>query len=323
MDTVTPAPLPSPPASPEDAPSRRPGRRSSRAGQEQPRLPLGDLDEAPERGAVRDEDDEHDRPIGFALTARARRAVAPHSLPDLAVVQPGPVPNGGHPEPADDTRPARARALRRAGVSISRIAGQLDADPLLVTAWAGEVVVRAHRSGRSDGTSAAPGAATSVAEEPRGRQDHEQVTARALVRAEATRRAQTRLAEDAVYALAAGLLAAVAEVDEHAVTVTTDDERIAGRALQALTALLPQAGTLARVVVRVGPEAAGDLVRHRAAAALGIDVSQVTWTRWRAAPRADAIRLLLRVADPALADDVAGVIDAVLDPSPCPAGDDF
>jgi hypothetical protein len=155
------------------------------------------------------------------------------------------------------------------------------------------------------------------------RQDHDEVTARALARAEATRQARTRLAADATFSLAAGLLAAVAEVDEHAVTVATDDARIARRALEALTAMHPQAGGLARVVARVGPEAAGDLVRHRTAAALGLDVSQVTWTRWRTAPQADAIRILLRVADPGLADDVAGMVDAVLDPSPCPAGHDF
>jgi hypothetical protein len=322
MDTVTPAPLSSAPAPADDPPPRQPGRRSPGAGQEQPRLPLADLDAAPEPRAVAGEEDEHDRPIGFALTARARRAVAPHSLPDLAVVPAGPAPGDGDVEPADDTRPARARALRRAGVSISRIAGQLDADPLLVTAWTGEVAVRAHRPRRSGGTTAPPAAAP-VTDGTAQRQDQDEVTARALARAEATRRARARLAEDAAFSLAAGLLAAVAEVDEHAVTVATDDARIARRALEALTAMLPQAGALARVVARVGPEAAGDLVRHRTAGALDIDVSQVTWTRWRTAPRADAVRVLLRVADAGLADDVAGMMDAVLDPSPCPARDDF
>ncbi len=322
MDTVTPAPLSTAPASDEDRPARRSGRRSPAAGEDQPRLPLGDVDEAPRpRAAVAD--DEHDRPIGFALTARARRAVAPHSLPDLAVVPAGPAPVEVDQEPADDTRPARARALRRAGVSISRIAAQLDADPLMVTAWAGEVAVRTPRPRRAaEPTPAAHPVAPEV-DDTVDRHDPDEATARALARAAAARQAHARLTDDPAFSLSAALLAAVAEVDEHAVTVVTDDVRIARRALDALAGELPSARALARVVVRVGPEAAGDLVRHRSAAALGVDAAQVTWTRWRQAPRPDAVRLLLRVADPTLADDVAGIVEAVLDPTACLGGGDF
>jgi hypothetical protein len=208
-------------------------------------------------------------------------------------------------------------------VAVATIAAQVDADPLLVAAWTGEVAVRAHRRPgiRADGAAAAP----AQGQEPTAmeQQGHEQETARALARAEAARQARARLAVDPAAAVGLGLLAAVTEVDAHAVTVTSDDPRIVQRALQSLTSERPEARDLARVVVRVGPGAAGDLVRHRTAAALGIDVGQVTWTRWRTPPRPDAVRILLRVADPGLADDVAGIVEAVLDPSPCPAEDDF
>jgi hypothetical protein len=99
-------------------------------------------------------DTAHDQPIGFALTARARRAVAPGTLPELSVVGVGATGsasgNGALEEP-DDTRPARARALRRAGVPLSAIVRQLGTDPLTVTAWVGEVApsTRQHRSGGS------------------------------------------------------------------------------------------------------------------------------------------------------------------------------
>lgn len=315
MDTATPAPLSSATAPSRDRPSPPPSRRPAAPGGEQPRLPLGEAAEPPRPPTRERPEDEHERPIGFALTARARRAVAPHSLPDLAVV---PADDGGAELP-DDTRPARARALRRAGVSIARIAAQLDTDPLVVTAWTGEVAVRSHGPSRL----AHPGSTANVADGSvgGGALDQDPVqdpdaddTARALARADAARRARDRLADDASFARAAGLLAGIVEVDEHAVTVATDEVRIARQALEALTGEHPDAVILARVVARVGPEAAGDLVRHRLAADLGLEVSQVTWSRWRGAPHPDAVRTLLRVADPTLADAVAGMVEAVLDP---------
>lgn len=322
MDTATPASLTEEPAPHEAVPSSRRARRALTPGPEQPPLPLpGDaVDEAAELPNTGD----HDRPIGFALTARARRVVAPDSLPDLAVVPARPVTPDGEADAPGDTRPARARALRRAGVPAATIAAQLDADPLLVTAWTGEVGVHAHRRSGTGGDVAPPGApALGQEQTAMASDDHEQETARALARAEAAQQARARLAVDPMAAVGLGLLAAVAEVDAHAVTVTSDDVRIVRRALQSLMGERPEARDLARVVVRVGPGAAGDLVRHRTAATLGLDVSQVTWTRWRTPPRPDAVRTLLRVADPGLADDVAGMVEAVLDPSPRPGEHDF
>ncbi|MFP4312286.1 MAG: hypothetical protein ACLFS9_09965, partial [Nitriliruptoraceae bacterium] len=139
MDTAPTSPLPSDAAeAPVDVVDRLPLARP-----EQPRLPLpdgpGDRDGAADPAGA-----DHDQPIGFALTARARRVVAPDSLPELSVV-----PAVAEPveEDPDDTRPARARALRRAGVPVARIAAQLDIDPLLVTAWTGAVRVRSGSSG--------------------------------------------------------------------------------------------------------------------------------------------------------------------------------
>lgn len=316
MDTATPTPLSTEPSGSDAAPVSPPGRPSRLGRPEQPRLPL--LDDAAHDGTAHrgtGSDDEHDRPIGFALTARARRIVAPDSLPDLAVV---PAPRPSETDD-DDTRPARARALRRAGVPVARIATQLDADPLLVTAWTGEVAVRAHTSPSAQlGGAQDPGVgASSALEVP------EDGTARALARAEAARRARERIAVDPAFALVAGLLVGVAEVDAHAVTVTSDDVRLVRRIVDELSTERPELRGHARIVVRVGPAAAGDLARHRTATALGLDRGQVTWTRWRTPPRPEAVRILLRVADPALADDVAGTLEAVLDPAPCAADDGF
>jgi len=319
MDTATPAPLPTEDRSPHVTPAgpqRRPPRRDQ---PEQPRLPLTEgpgPDAARRAGAGPDTD--HDQPNGFALTARARRVVAPDSLPELTVV-PAPRQLEDALEVPDDTRPARARALRRAGVPVTGIAAQLDADPLVVTAWTGDVGVLASLRPSSEPgqlerrtPDAGPAAASSRVE------DHQDTTAGALARAQATRHARERIAADPAFALTAGLLAGVAEVDAHAVTVTSDDLRVVQRVVDALLAVRPQARANVRVVVRVGPEAAGDLARHRIAAALALDVGQVTWTRWRTPPRPDAERVLLRVADPELAEGFAGAIDAVLEPEPSP-----
>jgi hypothetical protein len=73
-----------------------------------------------------------------------------------------------------------------------------------------------------------------------------------------------------------------------------------------------------RVVLRLGPDAAGDLARHRWASALGLPVDRISHTRWRGAPSPDAVEALVRLHDPALAASVAGWRDALLDP---PTGD--
>ncbi|MFP4234359.1 MAG: hypothetical protein ACLFUG_05470, partial [Nitriliruptoraceae bacterium] len=182
------------------------------------------------------------------------------------------------------------------------------------------------RSGEPDAAQRAV-PSSRVAEGPGGPTEHDddpdEATSRALARAESARRARARLATDPVFALAAGLLAGLAEVDAHAVTVTSEEPRLLRRVLDELASLDRAAVGHARVVVRTGPAAAGDLVRHRTAAGLGLELGQVTVTRWRTPPRPDALQLLLRVADPHLADQVAGAIEAVLDPQPDAEDDGF
>ncbi len=266
----------------------------------------------------------HDQPIGFALTARARRAVAPGTLPELSVVGVGPTGpaarRSGALEEPDDTRPARARALRRAGVPLAAIVRQLGADPLAVTAWVGEVgpSPRQHRPRAAGGSAPAD-------EQPAGRPpataptgDEELEVAAQLARAAAADVARERLGDDAGFGVAVGLLAATATTDRHAITITATDARQVARALRALTEEDPAVPVLLRVIVRVGPQLAGDLVRHRVAGELGVDAVQVSWTRWRSAPQPDAVQLLVRIAEPSLAATVAGWTDAALEPTPQP-----
>ena len=80
-----------------------PAPEHHRPSAEQPLLPLDDHEPIPFVLTTEEE------PIGFALTARARRAVAPDSLPDLSVVRhpavAPPEPDGAIDGPGD-TRPA-------------------------------------------------------------------------------------------------------------------------------------------------------------------------------------------------------------------------
>ena len=282
----------------------------------------GAVDRPPVPSTVDETATDHDRPIGFALTARARRAVAPGSLPVLRVVADGAAQEpegGGTIEEPDDTRPARARALRRAGVPVSAIASQLDADPLVVTAWVGEVAPSRRRGGRAAPRGqAAPAAAsvdTTTPPAPNGPEDDQEELAAQLARAAAATQARTRLLRDPRFAVAVGLLAATATVDRHAVTITATDARQVARALDAVREQAPEGIGLLRVILRLGPTVAADLARHRVAAELGIAAEQISWTRWRSAPKPDAVQLLARIGDPSLAASVAGWIDAVLEPS--------
>lgn len=267
------------------------------------------------------DDGADDGPIGFALTTRARRAVAPASLPPLSIVagtaaaQPATTATDGALEEAGDTRPARARALRRAKVPVSEIARQLDTDTFTVAAWVGEVAPTQEVAGSRVGE---PGPADPAAEGAGTGPDsaEEEYLAYRLARAAAGDVARQRLTEDPAFALGAGILASVAEVDRHAVTLSAAAPELLARALDALAGELAAVRERARVIARVGPEAAGDLIRHRIAAALRLEPAQVSWTRWRGADRPDAVRLLVRVADPDLAATVGGWVDAALDTVP-------
>jgi hypothetical protein len=257
-------------------------------------------------------DDESDRPVPYSLTARARREVAPEALPDLAVVTDAPahVPTG---PPADtdgedgaldtpgDTRPSRARALRRAGLSVGAIARQLDAEELAVRAWLGAL------AGRS--------APRRLAAAPRRQDEGDSRAAQAHLRSRERARDEGpgRLHADPVFAAGLGLVAGIADVDDHSVSVTTRDPRVAG---MVAAWLMAQTGTpphRVRVVLRLGRGVAADVARHRWAEALALGVEQVTHTRARGVGERDE-EALLRVADPVVAGTVAGWAQALLEP---------
>jgi hypothetical protein len=297
--------------------------RSERA-EEQPALPF---------------DDGADEPIAYRLTARARRSVAPESLPSLAVV-PGRadavVASDGDLERPGDTRPARARALRRAGLTAADIAGQLGVDTFLVDVWVADVQGPTRRATpratpRAPETVRAVAAVTPLVGRAReGRATatatsahHDEVapppgdaerTAAALARAEAAREGRARLAREPDLAAGVGLLAGLARTDEHAITVTAATPALAAAAVRFATRHLGVAVTDVAVVVRLGPEVAGDLARHRWAAALEVPPSTVAHARWRGAPGDHAEQAILRIADPAAAATLAGWCDALLSP---------
>lgn len=287
-------------------------------------------------------DDESDEPVGFSLTARARRVIAPHDLPALALVppgagersrdsqKPGMVGLGGRcqasaPEEGavgrdwpvgddpTDTRPSRARALRRAGLSPAAIADQLQVDPLLIHAWIGVPVSSSHVAAQPTkvghaGVSRSPGdgAADALAEE--------RSAAFLLARAAASDQARPALAHDPGFAAGLGLLSSIVEVDRHAITITTGDQDVAARVLSWLEEELPVDPARVRLVLRLGPRAAGDLVAHRWAARLHLERDRVATARWHDAPEPEAVQALLRVADPGIAATVAGWRDALLAP---------
>jgi hypothetical protein len=267
-------------------------------------------------------DDEADHPIPFALTARARRTVAPDQLPPLEVVPDR--RGGGHPAAGDedddghlddptDTRPARARALRRAGVPVGRIARQLQVDDLAVRAWTGDTTVGEPEDEGALRPEPATGSARGGnADEPLAR--HEDRTAFELARAAAFEDALSRLPDDAGFAAGVGLVAALAEVDAHAVTLASPHPEVIGRLLGWLATNADVEVARVRVVLRIGPDVAGDLARHRWATRIGLPVDRIAHTRWRGAPAPDATDALVRLHDPVLAATVAGWRDALLAP---------
>jgi hypothetical protein len=306
-----------------------------------------------------------DVPIPFALTARARREVAPDALPDLAVVprEPGPAPHPAPSRPVDgrvggradrrtdrrvdgrvdglgdrpgdgalddvaDTRPARARALRRAGLRPAAIADQLDVDELAVLAWVGERVAPVAVAGRRAAAGVAASAVAETAPAPSvagtaalATRTHDAAEAQrraalALQQASALQEARQRLSRDPGFAAGLGLLAGLGDVDDHAVTVTTGRPEVAERLVRWLQEHADVAPGRFRVVLRLGPGVAGDVARHRWADALGLERSQVVHTRWRGAPASDAEEALLRVPDEGIAATVGGWCDALLAPTP-------
>lgn len=252
-----------------------------------------------------------DEPIGFALTARARRAVAPDSLPALEVL---PERDGGadpdEPGPLviepGDTRPARARALRRAGTPLDRIARELDVDELMVRAWCGDIGASRRRRLAVVERPAEPAAPDTV--------DVPATPDTDAIRASARDDARERLDGPTVaFVGGLGMTLARTEISPHAALVTVSDQPVAAATVRWL---LDHAGVdprRLRVVLRLAPELAADVSVHAWASALEMEPERVVHTRWRAAPTPDAVEAMIRVADPAAAARLAGWRDALLD----------
>ncbi len=255
-------------------------------------------------------------PIPYALTARARREVAPQVLPDLrvigapAVIDPRSHGAGEQLDDPRDTRAARARALRRAGLDLADIARQLDVDELIVRAWVGDVAVdpelrRRIRAGAAGGRELSA---------PEGAEHDEARAAFELARAAACDEALDNLATDPGFAAGLGLVAATADIGLHALIVSTSRREVLAALLRWLAAYHPVEAGRIRLVLRLGPGVAGDLARHAWSGALGLPADAVTSTRWRAAPDDAAVEALLRIADPVASATLAGWCDALLEP---------
>jgi hypothetical protein len=284
-------------------------------------------------------DDAGDEPIAYRLTARARRTVAPGSLPPLTVVGPAATSRAaaaadddGDLERPGDTRPARARALRRAGLSRGDIAVQLGVDPLLVDVWTADVHRSArcatHRRGPEPAVAEAARGHAEVAAatrdaapagppttSPTDRERDEAEAAFALARADAARAGRSRLAVDADLAAGVGLLLGVARTDAHAITVTVPSTALAAHLVRWIAHHLGVPADEVRIVLRLGPRVAGDLARHRWAKELGIPAERIAHARWRGAPADEAEEAVLRIADPTAAATLAGWCDALVTPA--------
>ena len=293
-----------------------------------------------------------DAPIPFALTARARRAVAPASLPPLTVLPDadGPVPeepgsaqtgteqpDAGEVDGAQarfedavdddlddphDTRPSRARALRRAGVSFDDIAVEVGVDPLVVRAWVDDVAP-VHSARRRLRPVAAGGgdARAQRAVEQAGRRERDDAFAR--TRGDARAAARDRVRQDASFTSGLGLIAGIAETGPHAMVLTTRDLQVASAGLRWLAATVDLVPERVRVILRIAPQAAADRLVHDWAAALDLPRERFRTTRWRHAPDADTVEAMVRIADPRVAGAVAGWRDALLGSFGPDASDDL
>ena len=265
-----------------------------------------------------------DGPVPFALTARARRVVAPDSLPSLRVLpEPARTPRAPQDRalhaaaPVDlddphDTRPSQARALRRAGVDLDEIARELGVDELVVRAWVDEVGP-VHSARRRLRAVRRPDGGQPV--ERRTRQVVERREAEARfrdARAEARSEAGGRLSEPG-FATGLGLVAGILEAGVHAAVVTLRRRALAGAVVRWLTSTAAVEPQRIRVLLRLAPQAAADVAAHAWVEALGIPAEQLSYTRWRNAPDAEAEEATIRIADPAAAARLAGWRDALLE----------
>ena len=283
-------------------------------------------------------DDEAHEPIAYVLTAAAHREVATDGAPALQVVD----------EVDDrDTRPARARALRRGGVPITQIAARLGVDDLLVRAWIDDgasAPLLPHRRRVAEPAHAHPAAGTSSDARhgtgPRTRSDSraDEDTGGALARAAAAEEARTRLGSDPGFALGLGLLVGTVEPEQESrprrrtaastpapadgpggagpttCTLRLPTAQVAGRMMTWLVTYAGVGPGSVRMVLRLGSQAAGDLARRRWSAAVGIDHGRVCVVRTRQLVDPHGVQALLRVTDPDVCLRLAGWCDAVVWP---------
>ncbi|MBW3620875.1 MAG: hypothetical protein KY461_11565, partial [Actinobacteria bacterium] len=270
-----------------------------------------------------------DDPIPFALTARARRAIAPDSLPQLTLLDdPSSAPAAdvaaeepaalafedavdADPEDPADTRPARARALRHAGIDVDQIAEELAVDELVVRAWVDDItpVRSATRRLRSVPAGPTPAPAQRARVEARRRRAEEAYEA---TRTGARRAAADRIAADPTFVSGLGLVTGVAEVSPQGIVLTTRDLDVARAAVRWLTGTVEVDPTRVRVLLRLAPQVAADVTVHAWQGATGLPKERFTTARWRQAPTADAVEAMVRIADPRVAGALAGWRDALL-----------
>ncbi len=278
--------------------------RTPRPPEASPPDPQPDTPQAAPAQAVLPLDD-LETPVPYQLTARARRLVAPESLPELTVV---------NIEDPHDPRPARARALRRGGASPSAIARELGVDVVLVRGWIGDIGhprPRRRLAAVPVRHSEAPvsGPVTGPGEDDDARaQRHAELAA---ARAAAANEVGARL-RDPAFVRGLALCAATADIDEHTLVVATRDIDVAATVTRWLVRDAGLDHRDLRVVLRVGDFAGSDLVARRWADALGVDASAVGRTQWRSAPAPDAVEALVRAADPFVGARVAGWRDVLL-----------
>lgn len=260
----------------------------------------GGRPEAPDQPSLPFEEAAQD-PIPYALTARARRTVAPSSLPDLSVV---PEPEGrgtiDDPDPFDPRR-ARARALRRAGRDTSEIAGLLGVGEDLVTAWCRTVGPRADRrrarSGADRGGEVRRLPLPEPDRAPQRRRGHDE--------------AVTYLREAAAEAVVVAFLAGRARPTAHAVTFPVHDPDQAARIIGWLVELAGADPSRARLVLEVGRDVAHDLVEARWERGAGVPAEHITIS----GVTGDDDRATLRIADPGVAAVLSGWQDAFMEVS--------